>query len=69
MRLSQRTTTKSAARDLRLLAKEQSWRTAWRARSLLSWTNTKQLPIRDTGEDAVVLFRKRLITDQELTPT
>jgi hypothetical protein len=25
---------------LPLLAKEQSWRTAWHARSLLSWTNT-----------------------------
>jgi hypothetical protein len=34
------TTTRSAGGDDYFLAKEQSWRTAWRARSLLSWTST-----------------------------
>jgi hypothetical protein len=36
--LSSWTTTKSAEGDFCFLAKEQSWRTAWRARSLLSRT-------------------------------
>jgi hypothetical protein len=34
------TTTRSAGRDSCFVAKEQSWRTAWRARSLLSRTMT-----------------------------
>ena len=34
------TTTRSAGGDSCFLANEQSWRTAWRARSLLSRTNT-----------------------------
>jgi hypothetical protein len=33
------TTTRSATRDSRFLAKEQSWRTAWRAGPRLRWTN------------------------------
>ena len=44
------TTTRSAGGDSCFLAKEQSWRTAWRARSLLSWTRSSSvglwLPIR-----------------------
>jgi hypothetical protein len=36
----QRTTTRSAGGDSCFLAKEQSWRTAWRARSLLSRTRS-----------------------------
>lgn len=35
-----RTTTGSAGRDACFLATEQSWRTAWRVRSLLRWTHS-----------------------------
>jgi hypothetical protein len=34
----------SWTRDAGFLAKEQSWRTAWRTRSLLSWTKTSSRP-------------------------
>jgi hypothetical protein len=44
--LSQRTTTRSAQGDSCFFAKEQSWRTAWSARSLLGWTTTSS---RDVG--------------------
>ena len=41
-RLSRWTRTRRAAGDSCFLANEQSWRTAWRARSLLSRTNQEQ---------------------------
>src|SRR4051794_9411943 len=34
------TTTRSAGEDSCFLAKQRSWRTAWRSRSLLRWTST-----------------------------
>jgi hypothetical protein len=44
-----RTTTKSAGADSCFLAKEQSWRTAWRAHSLLSWTRSTSPPGHHAG--------------------
>ena len=49
-----RTTTKSAGRDSCFSAKEQSWRTAWRARSLLGRT-TRRRTFADEGTGLVTL--------------
>src|SRR4051812_18406932 len=41
------------------LAKEHSWRSAWRARSLLSWTNLDTLARRRAGDRRYRDARKR----------
>jgi hypothetical protein len=42
-------------RDSCFVATEQSWRTAWRARSLLSWTNTSSAINASWSDEALLL--------------